>query len=59
MKAQNKTVDRARQKGEMRMSVQERLLLLQLSERIEEHKEYAEKIGVSVVIQKKDSKNEE
>ena len=41
------------------MSVQERLLLLQLSERIAEHKEFAEKIGVSVVIQKKNSKNEE
>ena len=43
----------------MRMSVQERLRLLQLSERIAEHKEYAEKIGVSVIFQKNNSKNEE
>ena len=37
------------------MSVQERVLASWLSEKISENQEYAEKIGVSVVIRKTDS----
>ena len=38
------------------MSVEERMQLIRLSEKLAENKEYAKKIGVSVDTQKTDSK---
>lgn len=39
------------------MSVKERVLLIRLSEKLSEQKEYAEKIGVSVITRKTDKKD--
>ena len=38
------------------MSPKERILMLRLYEKVSEHKEYAEQIGVEIIMKRKDEK---